>query len=181
MKTKIFILIVFLIIIACEKEGKNTPFGTCPKANDPISWENNLKYGSWQVGMSGFDGNYGIPTGGATVINLHSTCNCPFYGKEIGGTGNTYAVFLPDTATIFRWANGRFYEFIVSEKWQGTTEKGIKMGDLLSDFLVKYPYFHPVSYDLTMYVNAEPVYVTAWFTDKNPQIGKLKKIKVNDK
>jgi hypothetical protein len=97
MKNKLFILIFCVgIFYSCDdKEPPQDKIGECPAINDPISWINGtVKYGDWQFGYTWIDGNFGVGTGDAEVIDIHNDCECPFNETETCGTGNTYAVYL---------------------------------------------------------------------------------------
>lgn len=180
-KSVLFLFFIILSCISCNKEETNNPpIGVCPTINDVISWKStDLSYGTWRIGKSGFDGNFGIPTGGSVVINLRKDCGWNYYGNETGGVGNTYAVYNFDTAVIFRWANGNLHEIIVSAKWRGFTYESIKAGDLLSKFLAYYPEFH-VTNDSAVYISEySNGKVTACFTNNSKDTGKLKSIKVS--
>ncbi len=141
MKNLLCALLLLSLLFACKPESEEYhPYlGTCPKINDMVSWENNAGYGEWQFARSGFDGDIGIPTGGATAMNIRTDCGWQYYLNETGGVGNVYGVYAFDTAVIFRWANGSLHQIIVSHKWQGKTERGTMMGDSLSQIQSLYP------------------------------------------
>lgn len=188
MKTTIYILVFCVSILSsCDRdETSQDKVGVCPTVSDNISWKNGtVKYGQWQFGYTWIDGNYRIGTGGVQVINLHNDCGCPFNGTETGGTGNTYAVFLSSVgskAVIFRWKYNTFCELEVFDTWQGKTEKSVRMNCLLSEFLQKYPGDFTVNAnDSTQYdaYYSSDIYVTVWFTQKEANLGKLKKIKIS--
>jgi len=175
----LLLILLFGILNACNTKKDETPIGTCPGVDSPIYWEPyHLAYGDWPLGFSSNDGDFGIPTGGASVINLRTHCQWQYYGTETGGTGNTYAVYAFDTAVIFRWANHNFYQFVVSSKWKGIATGGVIMGDKLSTFLQKCPGFQ-INIDSTFYrLNLNNGMVLAWFTDRKPEVGKLYKLMV---
>jgi len=141
MKNLLCALVLVSLFFACKVDPPSIdpPVGTCPKITDKINWESYPGYGAWQFAVSGFDGNIGIPTGGATAINIRTDCGWQYYGNETGGTGHTYGVYAWDTAVIFRWAYGKLHQIILSSKWQGTTERGTKMGDSLQQIQALYP------------------------------------------
>ncbi len=187
MKTKLILYsLISLILFACKIENPaNNKIGKCPNIDDPISWQNGIvKYGDWQFGYTWKDGYYAIGTGGVVTTNLHHDCNCPYNGNEIGGLGNTYAVYLPsqnNIAVIFRWKNNTFCEMEVFESWEGKTEVSAQMHCLLNDFLHLYPSDFTVSTtDPTQYdaKYSNNVHVTAFFTQKEPNLGSLKKLKI---
>lgn len=186
------ILYVFLsvgLLFSCQKDQVPTSepehhviIPTCPTDSDQVSWESGEPiYGTWRFLHTGYDGNsswYSAATHDS-IINLHTTCGCPYYGNHMGGTGNTYMVYLGDTAVIFQWANGHFAWFTLLPKWLGATEKGIKMGDTLSTFLQKYPSFSMSTTDSTQYLlTRSGILITAWFTDKSIHKGLLKQLQV---
>lgn len=146
MRKLVVVFVMFLTIMVifsrCEWEDKPVdvpkPPKSCPTNESSVSWTKKpYSYGSWRVGNEGYDGYSSDRT-----ANLKSTCGWKILGKEVGGYGNTYAVYLPpDTSVIFRWEYGDLYEIILSDKWKGSTTEGIKMGNSVAEFKKVYPEF----------------------------------------
>ena len=143
MKNLLCALLLLSLFFACKEDPIETPHmepeDYCPKINDTVFWDNHPGFGYWRLASNGFDGDIGIPTGGASPINLRTTCGWHYYLNETGGTGHVYGVYGLDTAALFRWANGNLHEIILSHNWQGITERGTKMGDSLSQIQAFYP------------------------------------------
>ncbi len=188
MKKILFSLLSIIIVSSCYKETYD-PLADCPTLNDEVSWDKYpYTYGKvwsqfWPTTPSGFYPGDGTSDDGNTHLVPPWTNNCGWkiYGTETGGTGNTYAVYLPpDTALIFRWAWQSLTQFVLSSKWRGQTSKGIRMGDTRSKFLSAYPYFKVNSSNPSVYEfikNQTPSTVRAYFTDDTPN-GKLKLLKI---
>ena len=147
MKTKKLLLVAFILLgigvgmIACKKETtppvitKPTPPTPtpkdCPTDSSNISLPDHT-IGAWKIGAEGGDGT----SVDGTLLTNHGWI---IYNGEIGGVDHTYAVTDSSGAIIMRWRWGGFDEFIVGIGWHGQTEKGVKMGDLLSFVQTKYP------------------------------------------
>jgi hypothetical protein len=179
-KIKLVTLVVFLsMFIACidDPPPPPTPIGECPDATNTVYWASNPRLGTWwRLGSSGEDGDNGIPTGGAIARNLKTDCGWIIYDNHAGGYGDTYQVIPADTSMRFIWAYNKFHEIELFPKWVGSTEHGAKMGDTLSVFLQKEPGFF-ITGDSAVYIYTNVVVtVNAEFTDKNPAVGKLKKL-----
>jgi hypothetical protein len=144
MKTKVLIL-ALLFLVCCEKEKK---IPVCPTCSEEVSWEESKgegRYGEWVIGEAGYDGSWDA----VSTLNLKRDCGWKILGDNVGGYGKKYIIYSCDTAVVFTWAWGMFLEISLREGWIGSTKEGIRMGDDLTTFLKKYPYFKPVNYPST--------------------------------
>jgi len=179
MKKKLLALFFLMtMFFACKKPPfqESDPW-TCPTNFDMVHWEQFAGLGDWQFSIYGHDGDIGIPTGGAPVFNIRTHCGWNYFDHHDGGYNDIYQVIPADTSMRFTWENNLLHQIELFPKWQGCTEHGAKMGDTLNDFLQKQPGFS-VTVDSTIYRYTDnvKVIVTAEFTDKHPNVGRLKKI-----
>lgn len=180
MKNLCFLICLGLFFNSCKVPDEDL-IKECTGNSDEVSWNKITPfYGSWQQGVIGSTGglNYtiqdGISLNGNT--NLKTDCGWQILGNESGGIGNTFALYLPpDTAVVFRWAYSALSEFVISNKWQGTTYEGIKMGDTREKFLATYPDFQVSTMDSSLLEYNANTTIKAYFTNSK-QDGRLKKL-----
>lgn len=132
MKTKaLFFVFIFFVIffMDCKKERHS-----CPSCSEIVTWNS---YGGWVLQSEGGNGF----SDGKDPINIVSDCGWALV-EDVEVNGQTfYAVSSCDEGVLFVWMNDKFSVVQLQEGWTGSTKEGIKLGDDISKFLEKYPYF----------------------------------------
>ena len=100
---------------------------SCPSESDNVSLSS---YGRFKIGDAGPD---------ATARNCVSHCNWHVFQGSDGGVGNTLQIASPSEDIVFVWAYNDLAGYRVKQGWTGQTDKGVRLGDTITDFQMKYP------------------------------------------
>ena len=82
----------------------------------------------------------------ATARKLVSQCGWTVQGGHNGGVGDTLQVTSGGAeGVVFVWAFNSFHAFKLAKGWEGSTERGVRIGDSVAALLAAYPNFKRVS------------------------------------
>ena len=106
----------------------------CPDTSDNITWNS---FGNWKFNLCGDD---------IFAKQLISNCDWKIYKGHEGGEGEVLEISADtNNSVVFCWADNVFRSFLVTDGWKGKTEKGVKIGSKLDNFLSVYPDFEELS------------------------------------
>lgn len=158
--TGLLSLIVLILASGCQEEEIVNP-ARCPSIRDNITWKSTGAYGDFKLGQEGRD---------SAARELASACGWHIVPGHNGGYGNTLDIASEHDEVIFTWAENTFAWFRVSKGWQGRTDRGIRLGATVNEFLAVYPEFQLyykteslVIYDYTEMINGSYKSVEAYF------------------
>lgn len=127
------LLTIVPILLGCVKDDETFEFH-CPRCDAQVTWN---AYGDFVFAEVGND---------ATARQLVSQCGWTVQGGHNGGVGDTLQVTSCGAqGVVFVWAFNSFHAFKLAKGWEGSTEKGIRIGDSVAALLAAYPNFKRVS------------------------------------